>query len=117
MACYLPEFLGSNTEGTVSQFSGQQSLRNSLLEFQEDNIWKNEAKHEAPPSHHDGNSPNRSQVSSHSIRRTPKYPRDPESGSSRNSEDPLALTHDPFAAISNTRKHKAHWKTFEVFIG
>ena len=114
MARYIPSYLGS-TEGTVSQFLGRQSPRDCLLEFQEDNIRENEVEHEAPPSHHDENSPSRSQASSHSVRRTPKYPSDLESSGSRISEDPLALTHDPFATISNTRKRKAHYETFEAF--
>ena len=48
-------------------------------------------------------SSSRSQASVHSVRRT--------------LEDPIALTHDPFAAITNSRKHKAHQETFDVFVG
>ena len=62
-------------------------------------------------------SPSRSQASVHSVRRTPKYPRGPERVSPRVLEDPLALTHDPFAAITNTRKRKAHQETFDAFVG
>ena len=116
MARYLPEFLVSNTEGTVSQFLGRQSPRDCLLEFQEDNIQGNEVEHEAPPSLHEKNSSSRSQASSHSVRRTPKYPRGPESVSSRTLDDPLALTQDPFVTITNSRKHKAHQEAFEPFI-
>ena len=116
MNCYVPSYLGS-TEGTVSQFSGWQSPRDRLLKFQEDNIRENEVEHEAPPSHHDENSPSRSQASSHSVRRPPKYLRGLESSSSRTLEDPLALMHDPFAAISNTMKRKGHQEMYEAFIG
>ena len=103
MACYFLSFLGS-TEGTISLFLGQQSPKDCLLEFQEDNIWENEVEHEAPLLIIMRIPTSRSQVSSHSIRRTPKNPGNPESITSRIPEDPLALMHDPFAAISNTRK-------------
>ena len=44
-------------------------------------------------------------------------PKDPESFSSRVPKEPLALMQDPFAAISNQRKCKVHWETFEAFKG
>ena len=98
IARYIPSFLGSTERS--SQFSEWQSLRNRLLEVRDDkNLWEDEIEDNAL-------SPSRSQVSS--PRRTHKHPRDPESVSSRNPEDALALTHDPFATISNLRKRKAH---------
>ena len=111
MARYLPEFLSSNTEGSVSQFLGWQSHRDRLLEVQEDNVRENVVKQEARLS------PAKSQASAHSVRRTPMDPKGPESVSSRVPKEPSALMQDPFATISNQRKRKAHQETFEVFIG
>merc|ERR1712240_487859 len=44
-------------------------------------------------------------------------PKEPESISSRVPKEPLALMQDPFAAISNQRKCRAHQEMFEAFIG
>ena len=77
MAHYVPEFLGSHTGGSVSQFLGWQSLRDHLLEVQEDDARENVVEQDAPLS------PSRSQASAHSVRRTPMDPKGPESVSSR----------------------------------
>ena len=107
MNCYSPSFLGS-TERSVFLNSGWQSPRDRLLDTQDDeNVQENE---DVPSSHCGENSPNRSQV--YSPRRTHNHPRDPESVSSRNPEDILALMHDPFTTISNHRKRKAHSEVY-----
>ena len=106
MARYVPDFIGGYTGGSVSPFSGRQSLRDRLLEVQEDNARENVVEQDAPLS------PSRSQASAHSVRRTPMDPKGPESVSSRVPKEPLALMQDPFAAISNQRKHKVHQETF-----
>ena len=97
--------------GSISQFLGWQSLRDCLLEVQEDDARENVVEQDAPLS------PSRSQASAHSVRRTPMDPRGPESVSSRVPKEPSALMQDPFAAISNQRKRKAHQEMFEAFIG
>ena len=67
---YAPIFIGS-TERSASQYSDRQSLRNHLLEVQDDkNVQENEIKDNALSSHHGENSLSRSKVSSLSIRRT-----------------------------------------------
>ena len=115
MAHDVPSFLGSN-ERSASQFSEQKSLKNRLLEVREDkNLQEDEIENNALSSHRGENSPSRSQVSS--PRRTHKHHKDPESDSSRNLEDDLALTHVPFATISIVRKRKAHHEVFEAFTG
>ena len=108
MARYVPEFLGSQSS---SQFLGRQSLMDRLMEVQEDDTGVNVDEPDAPLS------PSRSQASAHSVRRTPVDPKGPESVSSRVPMEPLALMQDPFAAISNQRKRKAHQEIFEAFIG
>ena len=112
---YTQTFLGG-TKRYASQYSEQQSLRNRLLEVQDDkNLRDNEVEDNALSSHHGENSPSRSQVSSPSMRRTHSCPKGPESVRSRIPEGTLALTHDPFTTISNLRKCKAHSEVFEAF--
>ena len=108
MARYMPEFLGSQS---VSQFLGRQSLRDRLMEVQEDDARENVIEPYAPLS------PSRRQASAHSVRRTPMDPKGLESISSRTPKEPLALMQDPFATISNQRKCKANQETFEAFMG
>ena len=102
MARFVPEFLGSQS---ASQFLGQ-SQRDCLMEVQEEDPRANVVEPDAPLS------PSRSQASAHSVRRTPVDPKGPESISSRVPMEPSALMQDPFAAISNQRKCKAHQETF-----
>ena len=85
---YAPSFLGS-TERSASQYSEQQSLRNRLLEVQDDkNGWEDEIEDNALSSHQGENS-------IPLIGRTHRCSKSPESVSSRNSEDALVLMHDP----------------------
>ena len=115
MAGYAPSFLGS-TDRSVSGFSMDQSVRNCLQEVEDDNVQEDEI--EGPPlSPHQGETtPLRDQLSLPPIRR-PLRPPGPESLSSRSQEGILALMHDPFGAILNHRKHKAHSEVFSTFTG
>ena len=88
MAHFVPKFLGSQS---TSQFLGRKSLRDCLMEVQEDNPGENEVEQEAPLS------PSRSQAPAYSVRRTPMDPKGPESISSRVPKKPLALMQDSFA--------------------
>ena len=81
------------------------------MEVQEEDPRENVDEPDAPLS------PNRSQASAHSVRRTPSVPKGPQSVSSRTPKEPSALMQDPFATITNTKKCKAHQETFEAIIG